>query len=92
VFSTDAGYGHRRGRDGSTVGGGRVSEKNVREVLARAIERANERLTADSHQPIAEDGVTPHSLRRTFISLLLASGADVRYGWARSATPTRASP
>jgi hypothetical protein len=25
------------------------------------------------------DGLTPHSLRRTFISLLLASGAEVRY-------------
>jgi integrase len=29
-------------------------------------------------------GVTPHSLRRTFISLLLATGADVTYVMAQA--------
>ena len=36
---------------------------------------------SDGHEPIAH--VTPHTLRRTFASLLLASGADVPYAMAQ---------
>ena len=43
-------------------------------VLAKTVERAN----AVLEQPLPE-GLSPHSLRRTYISILLASGADVRY-------------
>jgi integrase len=38
-------------------------------------------LEQDGHEPIAH--VTPHSLRRTFASLLLATGADVPYAMAQ---------
>ena len=37
--------------------------------------------TVFGHEPIAH--VTPHSLRRTFASLLLATGADVPYVMAQ---------
>jgi integrase len=58
-------------------------QANVRRrFLARAIERANVALSADDGEPI--EHVTPHSLRRTFISLLLAAGADVPYVMAQA--------
>lgn len=76
VFATEPGYGRTRGRQGATAGGGRDDEANVRRLLARAVKAANDEL-ADS-QPIPA-GLTPHSLRRTYISLQLAGGADVRY-------------
>jgi integrase len=47
-------------------------------VLAAAIKRANTRLAAAGHPPIAE-GVTNHSLRRTFASLLYEAGASPAY-------------
>jgi integrase len=46
--------------------------------LGRSIERANENLLKRKATPLPE-GITPHSLRRTYISLLLATGADVPY-------------
>jgi hypothetical protein len=46
--------------------------------LAGAVERANVRLEERGLAPLP-DGLTPHSLRRTFISLLLAIGEDVPY-------------
>ena len=55
------------------------SPSNVRNrVLALSVKRANERLAEDDLLPLLE-GLTPHSLRRTFISLLLALGEDVPY-------------
>lgn len=45
------------------------------------MERANEQLEKDGIDPIGK--VTPHSLRRTFASLLLATGADVPYVMAQ---------
>jgi len=56
--------------------GGRVSESNVRNrALALAIETANEALAEDGCEPLPE-GLTPHSLRRTFASILVALGRD----------------
>jgi len=56
---------------------------NVRNrVLARSIERASETLVEHDRAPLPE-GLTPHSLRRTYISLLLALGADVPYVMAQ---------
>jgi integrase len=49
-----------------------------RRFLGRSVERANANLTARGATPLPE-GITPHSLRRTFISLLLATGAEVPY-------------
>jgi integrase len=57
-----------------TSTGAKQSPSNVRRrVLARAVERANERLADDDREPLPE-GLTPHSLRRTFASLLYALG------------------
>jgi len=78
VFATEPGYGRRKGKTGSTDGGGRDDESNVRRLLARAVAAANGTLDGQEAQPIPA-GLTPHSLRRTYISLQLAGGADVRY-------------
>lgn len=67
-----------------TETGGRQNPSNVRNrVLAPAIERANERRAEAGLAPLPE-GLTPHSLRRTFISLLLALGEDVPYVMAQA--------
>jgi integrase len=56
-----------------TTNGARHSESNVRQrILAPAIEHANEQLERDGREPLPA-GLTPHSLRRTFASLLFAS-------------------
>jgi len=44
-------------------------------VLATAVKRANKTLTAAEQQPLPE-GLTPHSLRRTFCSLPYALNED----------------
>jgi integrase len=64
--------------------GGRVdSPSNVRtRFLTPAVKLANAGLEAGGAEPIGT--VTPHSLRRTFISLLLATGADVPYVMAQA--------
>ena len=72
---TDFVFGTREGH--------RDNPSNVRNrLLATAVERANERLQDEGREPIG--AVTPHSLRRTFISLLLAAGADVPYVMAQA--------
>src|SRR5215207_7007558 len=59
-----------------TLTGKRMSPSNVRNrVLARAVARANERLAETREAPLP-DRLTPHSLRRTFASLLYAIGED----------------
>jgi integrase len=62
-----------------TERGARQDRNNARRrVVSRSVERASENLTARGRNPLPE-GITPHSLRRTFISLLLATGAEVPY-------------
>jgi integrase len=62
-----------------TESGRRQNASNVRNrVLAMSIARADEKLTASGAAPLPE-GLTPHSLRRTFISVLLALGEEVPY-------------
>ena len=57
-----------------TSTGKRISPSNVRNrVLANAVKRANERLAELGEVPLPT-GLTPHSLRRTFASLLYAIG------------------
>jgi len=63
--------------------GRRDSPSNIRNrFLSKAVERANVALLDHGREPILR--ATPHSLRRTFISLLLATGADVPYVMAQA--------
>jgi integrase len=67
----------------ATREGQRDNPSNVRNrLLATAVEQANAALRAEGRKPIG--AVTPYSLRRTFISLLLAAGADVPYVMAQA--------
>lgn len=69
VFGTATGY-----RQGAT---------NVRRrVLAKAVEQANGQLTKNGTEPLPT-GLTPHSLRRTFASLLFAIGETPPYVMAQ---------
>jgi integrase len=59
-----------------TPSGGPMSPSNVRNrTLAKAVERANERLAKAEATPLPEN-LTPHKLRHTFASLLVALGTD----------------
>ena len=58
----------------ATLSGGRLSPDNFRSrVLRAAVKLAGERLEGDGLPPLP-DKLTPHSLRRTFCSLLYALG------------------
>jgi integrase len=66
-----------------TATGRRQGATNVRRrVLAKAVERANAKLTSDDGGALPE-GLTPHSLRRTFASLLFALGESPPYVMAQ---------
>jgi integrase len=60
----------------ATARGGRLRPDNFRpRVLRATIERANANLTTRDLPPLPER-ITPHSLRRTFASVLYATGED----------------
>lgn len=60
----------------STLKGGRPSPNNIRSrVLKVAVEHANKNLAKRKLAPLPER-ITPHSLRRTFASVLYALGED----------------
>jgi integrase len=60
----------------ATGRGGRMSDDNFRSRVLRAVvRRANENLERADLPPLP-DKLTPHSLRRTFCSLLYALGED----------------
>jgi integrase len=67
------------GADGfvfATSTGRRQSADNLRSrVIGASVERANKNLRARRLSPLPE-GITPHSLRRTFASILYAIGED----------------
>ena len=66
-----------------TETGCQQNASNIRtRVLALSLKRANEGLAARGLVPLPE-GLTPHSMRRTFISLRLALGEDVPYVMAQ---------
>lgn len=66
-----------------TATGKRDSASNVRSrFLAASVEQANVELRNAGRAPM--EAITPHSLRRTFVSLLLAAGADVPYVMAQA--------
>jgi integrase len=67
----------------ATSTGGRQSETNVRRrILEKAIEGANANLRKQENDPLPER-LTPHSLRRTFASVLVALGEDPAYVMAQ---------
>lgn len=68
----------------STATGKPLSQSNVRNrILAGAVAEANRR-RFDAGLPELPEGLTPHSLRRTFISALLAIGEEVPYVMAQA--------
>jgi integrase len=59
-----------------TQAGGALNQSNVRNrTLALSVERANTRLEEAGSVPLP-DGLSPHKLRHTFASLLVALGVD----------------
>jgi integrase len=50
---------------------------NIRTILARVVAKANERRAARGLAPLP--AVVPHTLRRTYISLMLEAGAPLYY-------------
>jgi integrase len=66
-----------------TSTGAKQSPTNVRRrVLAKAVESANGRLAELDREPLPQ-GLTPHSLRRTFASVLYALGEAPPYVMAQ---------
>jgi len=62
-----------------TARGGRRDEDNInKRVLKPVLERADELLADRSQHPLPR-GVTPHKLRHTFASILIALGRDPRH-------------
>ncbi len=58
--------------------GGRMARQRVGEIVTEAAERASKRLTAEGLPPLQR--TTPHSLRRTYISIaLIANNFDVKW-------------
>jgi integrase len=56
-----------------------MNRHNVRQrVVLKAAERANEHLS-DAGKPTLPEGLSPHALRRSFASWLIAEGEDVSY-------------
>jgi integrase len=59
-----------------TCTGTALNRNNIRiRVVGKAVERANKALVEAGLPPIG-DGITNHSLRRTFASLLYEAGAS----------------
>jgi integrase len=60
---------------------GRPDNRNNvrRRVLVRAVERANERIVEHGRCEPLPDRLSPHALRRTFASWLVAEGEDPAY-------------
>jgi integrase len=60
----------------TTATGSELIQGNIRQrVLDKAVAKANERLTEADDVPLPE-GLTPHKLRHTFASILVALGVD----------------
>lgn len=64
----------------TTTTGNPQNRNNVRRrVLLRAAARANERLAKERRTDLLPEGLSPHALRRSFASWLIAEGEDVAY-------------
>jgi integrase len=76
-YAADRRSSERDARVFTSGRGGRISESNVRNRgLTPAVEKANEQLSRRGDDPLRA-GLTPHSLRRTFASILVALGRDL---------------
>lgn len=63
-----------------TATGGPNNRNNVRRrILLRAVARANSRIQADGGCGSLPEGLSPHALRRTYASWLVAEGEDPAY-------------
>jgi|SRR5215217_3361118 integrase len=73
---------HRRAAEAyvfATATGAKHQATNIRKrVLAPAVQGANAALAQHEVEPLPDD-LTPHSLRRTFASILVAKGEDPAY-------------
>ncbi len=79
IHKTATGFGGPDDFVFPTVRGRKQNIDNARRrFLGRSVERATANLLKRDATPLPA-GITPHSLRRTFISLLLATGAEVPY-------------
>jgi integrase len=68
--------------------GNRMSYGRVEEIVRDAAKRASERLTAQGLPPLPH--TTPHTLRRTYISIeLLANELGWRGSWGASVAAVR---
>lgn len=67
---------------GTTTGAKQGATNVRRRILAPAIDQANKQLSKQKIEPLP-DGLTPHSLRRTFASLLFALGESPPYVMAQ---------
>ncbi len=61
----------------ATASGKPRNKDNVRTILSRVVAKANEQREACGQAPLP--GVVPHTLRRTYISLMLEAGAPLHY-------------
>lgn len=62
-----------------TKGGGAQNRHNIRQrVVLKSVERANVTL-AEADLSLLPEGLSPHALRRSFISWLIAEGEDPAY-------------
>jgi integrase len=74
-----------------TTAGHRLGATNIRRrILDKAVTHANAKLAGNGAEPLPE-GLTPHSLRRTFASLLFALGETPPYVRAQMGTQRRTS-
>ena len=83
AYRARAGHVDQAARAFATSTGGRLSESAVRNrILAPAVELADAALRKSDTEPLGA-GLTPHSLRRTFASILVALGEDPAYVMAQ---------
>jgi integrase len=73
-----------------TANGKPHSQSNVRRVMGNVVDKANAGLQEAGEAPLPR--LSPHSLRRTFASVILALGESIPVvmadgGWADSKTP-----
>jgi integrase len=73
-----------------TITGKQHSQSNVRRMMRNVVDRANERLQHAREAPLPP--LSPHSLRRTFASVMFALGESIPVvmadgGWAEPKTP-----